>query len=171
MAGTDTLDDKAIRAALKRTADSGKAERLADGGGLRLDCQPTGAGWWRLRYRFDAKEGMLSLGVYPEVPLSLARLHRDEARALVAVGTDPNAARKADKVAQAARQTVEALEAAGEALPGTFEAVAQEWLATVHEAKVSAGHAERTRIRFEQDEGCGRFPRLPGGVVLRISPA
>lgn len=151
MAGTDTLNDKAIRAALKRAGDTGKAEKLADGGGLRLDCQPTGAGWWRLRYRFGGKEGMLSLGVYPEVPLSLARQRRDEARALVAAGTDPSAARKADKVAQAARQTVEALEAAGEALPGTFEAVAREWLATVHQAKVSAGHAERTRIRFEQD--------------------
>lgn len=151
MAATDTLNDKAIRAALKRAADTGNAERLADGGGLRLDCQPTGTGWWRLRYRFDGKEGMLSLGVYPDVPLSLARQRRDEARALVAAGTDPSAARKADKVAQAARQTVEALEAAGEALPGTFEAVAREWLATVHEAKVSAGHAERTRIRFEQD--------------------
>ena len=35
--------------------------------------------------------------------------------------------------------------------PGTFEAVAREWLSTVHEVKVSAGHAERTRIRLEQD--------------------
>ncbi len=151
MAGTDTLNDKAIRAACKRAADTGKAERLADGSGLRLDVQATGAGWWRLRYRFAGKEGMLSLGVYPEVPLSLARQRRDDARALVAAGIDPSAARKADKVAQAARQTVEALQAAGEPLPGTFEGVAREWLATVHQAKVSAGHAERTRIRFEQD--------------------
>lgn len=147
----DTLSDKAIRAALKRAATTGKPEKLADGGGLRLDCQPTGSGWWRLRYRFGGKEGMLSLGVYPDVPLSLARQRRDEARALLAAGTDPSAARKADKLADAARRTVEALQAAGEALPGTFEAVARDWLATVHQAKVSAGHAERTRIRFEQD--------------------
>ncbi len=151
MAGTDTLNDKAIRAALKRAADTGKGDKLPDGAGLRLDVQPSGAGWWRLRYRFAGKAGMLSLGVYPDVPLALARQRRDEARALIAAGTDPSAARKADKVARAARQTVEALEAAGEALPGTFEAVAREWLVTVHEAKVSAGHAERTRIRFEQD--------------------
>lgn len=151
MAGTDTLNDKAIRAALKRAADTGKGDKLPDGAGLRLDVQPSGAGWWRLRYRFAGKAGMLSLGVYPEVPLALARQRRDEARALVAAGTDPSAARKAGKVAQAARQTVEALEAAGEALPGTFEAVARDWLARVHQAKVSTGHAERTRIRFEQD--------------------
>ncbi|MBL8348928.1 MAG: integrase arm-type DNA-binding domain-containing protein [Burkholderiaceae bacterium] len=151
MTGTDTLSDKAIRAACRRAVDTGKPEKLADGAGLRLDVQTTGAGWWRLRYRFGGKEGMLSLGVYPDVPLALARQRRDEARALIAAGTDPSAARKADKVAQAARQTVEALQAAGEPLPGTFEAVAREWLATVHVAKVSAGHAARTRIRFEQD--------------------
>ncbi|WP_425532824.1 phage integrase central domain-containing protein, partial [Stenotrophomonas maltophilia] len=33
----------------------------------------------------------------------------------------------------------------------SFEAVARDWLATIHESKVSAGHAERTRIRREQD--------------------
>lgn len=34
---------------------------------------------------------------------------------------------------------------------GSFEAVAREWLATVHTAKVSGGHAERTQLRLEQD--------------------
>lgn len=151
MAAQDTLTDKAIRAALKAAADTGKPAKLSDGAGLRLDVQPSGSGWWRLRYRMTGKEQMLSLGVYPEVPLKLARERRDEARAMVAAGTDPSAVRKADKVAQAARQTVRALEAAGAPLPGTFEAVARDWLTTVHQAKVSAGHAERTRIRFEQD--------------------
>ena len=106
MTGTDTLSDKAIRAALKRAADTGTGDKLPDGAGLRLDVQPSGAGWWRLRYRFAGKAGMLSLGTYPEVPLSLARQRRDEARALVADGTDPSAARKADKVAQAAEAAV-----------------------------------------------------------------
>ncbi len=39
---------------------------------------------------------------------------------------------------------------------GTFEHVTRDWLKTVHEPKVSEGHSERTRIRFEQDV----FPRL-----------
>ena len=77
MAATATLSDKAIRAALKHAADTGKSEALPDGAGLRLDCQPSGAGWWRLRYRFAGKAGMLSLGTYPEVPLSLARQRRE----------------------------------------------------------------------------------------------
>jgi len=151
MAATDTLSDKAIRAALKRAADSGKPEKLSDGGGLRLDVQSSGSGWWRLRYRFAGKEGMLSLGVYPAVPLALARQRRDEARALVAAGTDPSAARKADKAAQAAQAEVTRIAEAGLPAPGTFEHVACDWLTRIHEAKVSAGHAERTRIRFEQD--------------------
>lgn len=151
MSGTDFLSDKAIRAAVKRAADTGKLEKLADGGGLRLDAQPGGSGWWRLRYRFAGKEGMLSLGVYPAVPLALARKRRDEARAMIAAGTDPSAARREGKAADAAKAEVTRIEAAGLPAAGTFEAVARDWLATVHEHKVSAGHAERTRIRFEQD--------------------
>ncbi|HSW08075.1 tyrosine-type recombinase/integrase [Aquabacterium sp.] len=151
MASTDTLTDKTIRAKLKAAAATSKPVKLSDGGGLRLDVQPGGAGWWRLRYRFAGKEQMLSLGVYPDVPLALARQRRDEARGLIAAGVDPSAARKADKAAQAAQAEADRLAAEGKPGPGTFEAVAREWLTTVHEVKVSAGHAERTRIRFEQD--------------------
>jgi len=164
MAAKDTLNDKAIRAALKRAAEAGEQVKIADGGGLRLDCQPSGTGWWRLRYRFGGRQSMLSLGVYPDVPLALARQRRAEAEAMIAAGTDPSEARKANKAAQAARQVVEALQAAGEPLPGTFEAVAREWMTQVHEAKVSEGHAERTRIRFEQDA----FPYIGGRPIAEI---
>ncbi len=147
----DTLTDKAIRAGLKRAIDTGAVVRLADGRGLVLHAQPTGAGWWRLRYRFGGRESMLSLGVYPDVPLALARERREEARRRIAAGVDPSQDRKAEK-AERERQAL-ALRCAEQGIPGpgTFEFVAREWLATVHEAKVSAGHAERTRIRFEQD--------------------
>jgi integrase len=151
MPGTDLLTDKAIRAALKRAADTGKPEKLPDGDGMRLDVQASGSGWWRLRYRYAGKEGMLSLGVYPAVPLALARRRRDEAREKIAAGTDPSADRKAKKASDAAKAEVTRIEAAGLPGPGTFEGVARDWLATVHEHKVSEGHAERTRIRFEQD--------------------
>jgi hypothetical protein len=46
---------------------------------------------------------------------------------------------------------IERAEAKGEPLPGSFEAVAREWLVTVHRAKVIAGHADRTGVRFERD--------------------
>lgn len=151
MAGTDILSDKAIRAALKRASTTGDAEKLSDGGGLRLDVQPSGSGWWRMRYRFGGKEGMLSLGVYPAVSLAQARERRDEVRRQVASGVDPSATRKEGKAEKERVTQAKKFEAAGLPGPGTFEYVAREWLTTVHEVKVSAGHAERTRIRFEQD--------------------
>ena len=150
MAGTDTLTDKAIRAALKSASKLGKPVRISDGDGLRLDAQPNGTGWWRLRYRFGGKEGMLSLGVYPEVSLAMGRERREKVRRQVAAGIDPSQARKAAKATDARQAETQALEAAGLPGPGTFEAVAREWIANVHEAAVSAGHAERTRIRLEQ---------------------
>lgn len=139
--------DTSIRSFLK----SAKG-RLPDGAGLYLlRTVKGGSPGWRFDYTHEGKRKTLSLGTYPDTGLALARQKANEARGLVAAGTDPSATRKAAKVAEAARQTVEALEATGEAMPGTFEAVAREWLATVHQAKVSEGHAERTRIRFEQD--------------------
>ena len=146
----DTLSDKAIKAALKAARAAGKASKLSDGGGLHLEPRPTGAGWWRLRYRHAGREGMLSLGTYPEVSLAMARKRRDDARKLLAEGIDPSAARKADKQTREAKAVAAALVADGKAAPGSFEAVAREWLAVKHEASVSDGHAERTRIRLEQ---------------------
>ncbi|MCE2917796.1 MAG: integrase arm-type DNA-binding domain-containing protein [Rubrivivax sp.] len=151
MPATDILSDKAIRAAIKAAVTAGKATKHADGAGLHLEARPTGSGWWRFRYWRDGREGMLSLGTYPEVSLKDARLRRDEARKLVAAGIDPGEARKADKAARVEAREAEELEAAGLPAVGSFEAVAREWLDTVHVAKVSAGHAERTRIRLEND--------------------
>jgi hypothetical protein len=151
MAATELLSDKAIRAALKSAAESGKARKVSDGGGLVLEARPTGTGWWRWRFWRDGKEGMLSLGTYPEVSLAQARQKRDEARKLAAAGADPSETRKTAKAERKAAAEAAALAADGKPAPGTFEAVAREWLSTVHEVKVSAGHAERTRIRLEQD--------------------
>lgn len=156
----DKLSDKAIKAAIKAAIAEDKARKLSDGGGLVIDARPTGAGWWRMRYWIDTREGMLSLGTYPEVSLKQARERRDEARALIAQGIDPSEARKTSKARRAHERQVKELADDGKPMPGSFEAVAREWLAAVHEVKVSAGHADRTRIRFEQDifPWLGRLP-------------
>lgn len=151
MAAVHTLDDKTIKAALKKAATDGKAAKLSDGGGLVLEARPTGAGWWRWRYWRDGREGMLSLGVYPEVGLRAAREKRDAARRRLAEGTDPSAARKAEKAERSRTREAQALADAGLPPAGSFEHIAREWLATVHQAKVSEKHAERTRIRLQQD--------------------
>ena len=151
MRGVDLISDKTIKAALKRAADAGKAVVINDGAGLTLEAQPSGVGWWRLRYYVDGKANRLSVGTYPDVPLADARKRRAEARRGVAAGIDPSEQRKAEKAGRELQREAQALADAGLPGPGTFEHVAREWLATVHQVKVSVGHADRTRIRLEQD--------------------
>ena len=71
--------------------------RLNDGDGLYLLVKPNGARWWRLDYSIGGKRKTLSIGVYPDTGLKAARNKADEARQLVAAGTDPSDVRKADK--------------------------------------------------------------------------
>lgn len=144
---SDKLTDTAIR----RAAPGDRARKLADGGGLYIEIQPNGARWWRLKYRHGGREKRLSLGVYPAVGLAEARRRRDEARALLATGTDPSAVRKAERAED--QRDRENLRRAEQGLPaiGSFEQVAREWLALVHEPEVSAGYAKRSRIQLEAD--------------------
>jgi integrase len=78
---------------------------------------PDGGRYWRLDYRFVGKRRTLALGIYPIVTLSGARARREDAKALLAGGVDPNIAKKATK--RAARIASE----------NTFEAIAREWIA------------------------------------------
>lgn len=103
---------------IENAKPSNKAVRLFDGGGLYLEVAPSGGKWWRLKYRYGGKEKRLSLGVYPDVPLKQARISRDNARALLAAGTDPGVQRKAERQSKA------------QAGSNTFEALAREWMAT-----------------------------------------
>ena len=164
MAAIEALSDKAIRAVIKTAVASGKPRIISDGGGLSLQVQASGAGWWRLRYWISSRENRLSLGTYPAVTLAEARQRRQEARKLIAMGTDPAEARKAGKVAIATKAEAKRLADSGLPGPGTFEHVARDWLTTVHEPKVSSGHAERTRIRLEQDA----FPWLGRRPIREI---
>jgi Arm DNA-binding domain len=41
--------------------------KLTDGGGLHVCVTPSGGKLWRLRYEFDRKEKLLSIGPYPSV--------------------------------------------------------------------------------------------------------
>ena len=68
---------------------------MADGGGLLLFVSPSGGEQWRLRYRFDGKEKVLSFGTYPQVTLADARALRDKAKRALADGLDPGANSKA----------------------------------------------------------------------------
>jgi integrase len=80
-----------------------KPYTMADGGGLVLSVQPSGARWWRFRYRFAGRAKMLSMGTYPDTSLAAARQKRDAARQLLASDPpiDPSVDRQARKAAQA----------------------------------------------------------------------
>ncbi|OGB00445.1 MAG: integrase [Burkholderiales bacterium RIFCSPHIGHO2_12_FULL_69_20] len=158
---TDTMSDAAIR----KAKPGEKPRKLSDGGGLYLELQPNGARWWRLKYRIQGKEKRLSLGVYPAVSLADARRRRDEARAQLANGTDPSDTRKADKAGKQRLQDAQARASAGLPQVGTFEDVAREWLRLVHEPKVSAGYAKRSRIQLEADV----FPWIGARPVASVT--
>jgi integrase len=85
--------DVAFRSAKPRQ----KPFKLSDGGGLYLLVQPNAAKLWRLAYRFDGKQKLLALGPYPVTSLSDARAKRDEAKKLLAQGSDPSVERKAER--------------------------------------------------------------------------
>lgn len=143
-----SLTDTAIRNAKPGT----KPLRLYDEKGLYLEVRPTGAKWWRFKYRFGGVAKLLSLGVYDEVSLKKARQRRDDARTLLADGIDPSQHRKATKAARADRAA------------NSFEVVAREWF-----EKQSAGwvehHGNRILRRLENDV----FPWLGGRPVAEIT--
>ncbi len=110
--GINQLTDADIKAAKPRETPY----KLSDGAGLHLLVTEAGSRLWRLRYRrLSGAENMVGLGEYPTITLKMARKRRDDARRLIADGSDPVAERRAER--HAAR-------AAGE---NTFAAVAERW--------------------------------------------
>ena len=151
---------------IRKAKPGEKAVRMYDGGGLYVEVTPKGGKWWRFKYRLDGKEKLLSMGTYPETSLKVARERRDAARELVGAGKDPSDQRKADKAQTVERRDADQRADAGLPPAGSFEAVAREWLTTIHAAKVSEGHSTRTRIRLEQDV----FPWIGRRPIAEIEP-
>lgn len=130
-----------------------KPYKLADGGGLYLLVNPNGSRYWRMKYRVLGREKLLSIGVYPDVPLAMARQKRDEARRSLAAGDDPGAIKKAQKQAKKI------------ATANTFEAIAREW----HKAKAdrwSLRYREEILDTFEKDI----FPYIGFKPIAEIKP-
>ena len=64
------LTDTAVRNA---KPDSQKSLKLFDGRGLYLLVSKRGSKGWRFKFRFAGKENSISLGIYPDVSLKIAR--------------------------------------------------------------------------------------------------
>ena len=99
---------------------AGKPSKYPDGHGLYLHVEPTGAKYWRYRYRTpDGRERVAALGVYPVLSLADARKAHADARKALAAGVDP------------VQHKREAKAAARVASESTFEVRARQW----HHAK------------------------------------
>ncbi len=143
-----SLTDLAIRNAKPRD----KAYKISDGGGLFLWVQTNGNRWWRYAYRFDGKQKLLALGVYPETTLAEARELHAQARKKLQAGNDPNEAKK-----EAKRLRILNSE-------NTFEAIAREW----HENNLNMWtpkHSLNVIKRLESDI----FPKLGNRPVNDIT--
>ena len=128
------LNDRQIRNA----KPAAKPYKLADGGGLYLAVTPAGGKSWRLKYRIDGKEKLLTIGKYPAVSLLEARQAAEQARAGLARGADPAAAKQQ---AKAQRQA---------ALQNTFENIARRWYAD-NRHRWKPNHAARLLAYLEKD--------------------
>lgn len=139
------LTDKALKALKPRE----KPYKASDAKGLYVIVRPDGALWWRLKYRWQGKEKLLSLGTYPDTSLKLAREKRDAARAELAAGRNPSDTRKVERTADA----------------DTFEVVAREWLGKQHDLESTT--VEQLRHRLETYA----FKYIGGSPIRSLTPA
>ena len=84
-------------ATVKTAKPKEKDYKLGDAGGLYLLVRKAGGKLWRMKYRYDGKEKLLSFGAYPAISLLKARKLRDDAREVLADNRDPNESQKTDK--------------------------------------------------------------------------
>ena len=145
-----------------------KPYKLFDGRGLYLQVASDGRRYWRYKYRIDGKEKLLSLGVYPDVPLAShervdkvtgqrmwvkgARELHEEARILLRSGIDPSRHRKQQKAANRLASS------------NTFEAIAKEWLRR-KAPTWGDSHARIIKRRLENDA----FPAIGSEPVAALT--
>ena len=117
--------------ALRKAVPGPKPRKLHDAAGLYVLLRPDGARYWRFDYRHAGKRKTLALGVYPIVDLPRARQLCTDARTLLSRGIDPNAHRKARRIA---------------ASENTFEAIAREFLEKKRSEQEASTNAKATTM-------------------------
>ncbi|MGE5452414.1 MAG: tyrosine-type recombinase/integrase [Acidobacteriota bacterium] len=153
--------DAAIRAV--KLGDSRR--RLSDGDGLYLLLFVKGGSHgWRFDYTHQGKRKTISLGTYPDVPLSGARAAADACRQMVATGKDPSASRQAKKASHKQAIEHQRIVSEGGAAPGTFKADALAWI-----AHNSAKWSERTRGMVERQFEADAFPAIGGRPMSSLT--
>lgn len=87
------ITDEDILALRPRT----RPYKVSIGKGAYLLVKPDGSKYWRLKYHFNGKETLRSLGVFPGVPVDAAKAARDFAKAQLLKGIKPAFARRKQK--------------------------------------------------------------------------
>ena len=105
------LTDAQIRKA--KAAD--KPYKPIGGGGLHVCVTSAGGKLWRLRYEFERKEKLLSMGPYPSSGVAEARETATNAKRLLREGKDPAVEKRLRRLQIAADGGT------------TFEIIAREW--------------------------------------------
>ena len=145
MSRSNALTDTAIRG----VKPTDKPQKLFDGNGLFLFVAPSGAKSWRVKYRFQGREKLLTLGTYPQLSLKEAREACNDAKKRLSGGIDPSMEKK---VRARSAQT-------------TFEFVAREW----HENQKpiwTEGYAKDVMERIDKNV----FPSLGTRPIGEITP-
>lgn len=138
---------------IKQSQPKNKPYKLSDAKGLYVEVQPSGAKYWRLKYRFGGKEKRLALGVYPKVTLKAARKACELAKDQLEAGIDPSQAKKAKKAERF------------QALANNLEAIGREWHAQ-QSGKWSESYAAKVLRAIERD----LFPYLGTLPLDDITP-
>lgn len=143
------LTDLACRSLISKAKQLNKPTKKADGKGLFLYALPSGAAYWRQKYRIHGKENLISFGAYPEISLSEARMKHTDAYKLILDGVDPAKA-KQDAAKQALAES-----------RNTFEIVGRAWFEHSRE-RWSDGHAHTIQLRLEKDlfQSIGHVPLI-----------
>lgn len=133
-----------------------KPYKLADGDGMYLLVQTTGAKYWRMDYRFDGKRKTLAIGVYPDTSLEEARASRGDARKLLKNDTDPSGIKQEAKQAKVKAAAI---------YTDTFDGISKE----LHKLKSpmwTAGHAKQWLGNLEKYA----FPVIGARPIDAIEP-
>ena len=150
---TTALTDTAIKTAKPKKRGDGKLEnnKLPDGKGLYLLVTPSGSKIWRFYYPqlLTKKRTEIKLGEYPEMTLSQARAIREEYRALLANGIDPQDHRKQE-----------------ESKATAFKAICDQWFAEIYPTKATRETIEKNYKRLERFV----FPKIGGLPIAEIKP-
>lgn len=130
-----------------------KPYKLTDREGLYLFISPKGAKSWRYDYRLVGARQTLTIGLYPEISLAVARKRLTEARSRVAEGVSPAEVKQAAKAqARIARKN-------------TVRALGQDWY-QARSASRSQSWCGNARRFLEKDI----YPALGNKPIREVTP-